>query len=468
MSRKFPTIVVALLIIITLGYVIKSGYQKSWTGFQGYVSKGEFVPPKKLWDWMDLLVVPLGLAVAAFYLNKRQKESELSRTNNQQREASLQAFITELSDLLLNHNLRTSKSGDGVQTIARARALTVLKELDGKRKGLAIRFLVESQLIQRGETTEDFIPKISLRGADLTGADLSQMNLSNVVFDGVDLTHANFELSNIMKMERDVRTKLDHKWDLVWRLGQLLDRPKKHALRGQDLRNVDLTEVDLHKFDLRRTDLRGAILNRADLSETKINFWTKFDTKWRHIWKAVNDKSDNPRFSGNLSYANFAYRFFRKQDLSKCDFEGALFRAAEFVEVNMKGLSAFNADFSRANVADSDLSNARLALASFAEATLTKTAMIKADLTWANLQSTVFRDVDLTEADLQLSNLCGADLSGAKLKGAKFRDSDFDEHTKWPAGFDPTKTAGLKPADATAPSDLAHKVTATMLLNIPD
>ena len=94
--------------------------------------------------------------------------------------------------------------------------------------------------------------------------------------------------------------------------------------------------------------------------------------------------------------------------------------------------------------------------------------MIKADLTWANLQSTVFRDVDLTEADLQLSNLCGADLSGAKLKGAKFRDSDFDEHTKWPAGFDPTKTAGLKPADAAAPSDLAHKVTATMLLNIPD
>lgn len=46
----------------------------------------------------------------------------------------------------------------------------------------------------------------------------SNPDLSKVVFEGVDLTGANFEFSKLMKMERDVHTKLDHKWDLVWEL----------------------------------------------------------------------------------------------------------------------------------------------------------------------------------------------------------------------------------------------------------
>src|SRR5207244_10464098 len=44
---------------------------------------------------------------------------------------------------------------------------------------------------------------------------------------------------------------------------------------------------------------------------------------------------------------------------------------------------------------------------------------------------------NLTKADLNRARLQGADFTGATLTGAKLAKAQFDEHTKFPAGFKP-------------------------------
>jgi uncharacterized protein YjbI with pentapeptide repeats len=49
-----------------------------------------------------------------------------------------------------------------------------------------------------------------------------------------------------------------------------------------------------------------------------------------------------------------------------------------------------------------------------------------------DLSGTDLRAADLSEADLTDTNLVTADLTGAELAGAL-----YNQHTRWPAGFDP-------------------------------
>ena len=63
-----------------------------------------------------------------------------------------------------------------MQTFARANTLTVLSRLDGVRKARVLRFLYESDLINRNRCV------IELRAADLSGVDLSEANLFSVHF----------------------------------------------------------------------------------------------------------------------------------------------------------------------------------------------------------------------------------------------------------------------------------------------
>jgi hypothetical protein len=47
----------------------------SWTGFVAQPSSGG----KTFWDWLQLLIVPLVLAVAAFWLNDEQSQRDEAR-----------------------------------------------------------------------------------------------------------------------------------------------------------------------------------------------------------------------------------------------------------------------------------------------------------------------------------------------------------------------------------------------------
>jgi hypothetical protein len=101
---------------IIIAGLIWAGYRVAWTGFGDYAPpNSEFVRAKTLWDWMDLLVIPLVLAAGAFYLERSERAVErraaedhakLEReiATDRQQEAALQTYLDRMADLLLEKN----------------------------------------------------------------------------------------------------------------------------------------------------------------------------------------------------------------------------------------------------------------------------------------------------------------------------------------------------------------------------
>jgi hypothetical protein len=127
-----------------------------------------------LWDWLKLLVVPAVIAGGSIWFNRQQRERELEIAREQRereleiadrrgQEEALQAYLDQMSTLLLEKDLRNTEAGSEVRMLARARTLTVLVRLDGYRIEYVVRFLYEAGLIV-GER-----PELVLAGAILWG-----------------------------------------------------------------------------------------------------------------------------------------------------------------------------------------------------------------------------------------------------------------------------------------------------------
>lgn len=211
-------------------YSIRRGYKQDWTGFQGYVnSKGESIPSKKLWDWLQLLIVPLVLTIGVWYLNKSQKLSDQRVETDRQRQKSLEDYFDCMSDLLLKEELRERRSE--AMNIARTRSLAIFKTLDGNRKGQALQFLVEARLLDKN-------PIVDLCGADLSGAELAGATLRNVELRGVSLAHANLSGANLNDSD----------------------------LRGSDFTNANVDTASFEGADLTQAILLCVKTNKANFS----------------------------------------------------------------------------------------------------------------------------------------------------------------------------------------------------------
>ena len=244
---------------------------------------------KKLWDWLQLLsalAIPVVLTVAGFWYTSQQQRqqqhiedqraaAEQDIEEQRAQDAALQAYLDQMSALMLHNNLRDSEEDSEVRRLARARTLTVLGRLGPDRKRTVVRFLYESALIKEGN------PVVNLATADLSNADLSLDDLSDVdlgeaILRGADLKTANLSDAN---------------------------------LRGADLRNADLSNANLSDADLRFADLRfadlccNADLSNADLSSVILR---------------------NADLGGAyLSYANLSYADLSHADLSNADLRAA-------------------------------------------------------------------------------------------------------------------------------------------------
>jgi uncharacterized protein YjbI with pentapeptide repeats len=268
-------ILIAFLVVNILGYI----FLWDWTGLVPHVSPShpqntDFQPGKTLWDWYQLLIIPVVLVVGGFLLNFTTSRTEREIASDKQREDALQAYIDSMSALLLEKNLRNSAEEDEVRTIARVRTLTVLPRLDGKRKGTVLIFLHESGLIKTGMNKK----VVDLLNADLTGANLgiarpAAVDLSGACMDGVNLTGANLEFAVLDGVHINtayiVRANLFRASlsNTRLRLSFLLNADLRQAnLREADLHGAHLNGAKLHEADLQKANLDGTDLSGADLS----------------------------------------------------------------------------------------------------------------------------------------------------------------------------------------------------------
>jgi hypothetical protein len=229
----------------------KTNSKWKWMGFSG----------KTLWDWLQLLAV-LALPVVLVFVwisfsiqqeasNQQQHLIDLKIADDQQQEATLKAYLDDMTTLLLDKKLGGQAAADKTASaeaavIARAKTLTALSRLtDPQRKARVVQFLYEAHLIGYYDATHSSLHNttVDLSGVNLSGVNLSGVNLSGVNLSGADLSGASLSGADLYGA----------------------------TLRGAILRNANLSGADLLVADLYDANLSAAILRDADLSRANLN-----------------------------------------------------------------------------------------------------------------------------------------------------------------------------------------------------
>src|SRR5215213_7995570 len=260
---QWLTVIVA--VAVTLGILIYIGYGLQWTGF-GPTRAGDSVqPPKTLWEWLGLLIVPAMLAVGAFWLNQRQKqydeqiqeaqkEREETAAIQRAQDEALGAYLDQMSDLIVDREMRRKPENPDLRRLAQARTLAILLGLDQDRKRRPLKLIYELSLIMKKE------PILNLKNAGLDTADLSEITLHDACLREVDLRLANLTGADLQGS--DLRGA-----DL--RGANLLpyDETQPAKLNAPNLLNgADPSDIDPSNDHLKPTNLAGADLSNAELS----------------------------------------------------------------------------------------------------------------------------------------------------------------------------------------------------------
>lgn len=214
-----------LLIIANVAIVSNWIANFKWSGFQ----------KKSFWDWLQLLIVPLMLALGAFYLNSAADFRDYQIAQERKQQEILTDYFSKMQGLIVETKKIKETSGytklhpkdeaarllPEFRSTAQALTLSVLEQLDGKRKGKVIIYLAESQLITVDNNKPYSQPEIELDGANLagmvlndvdqvetvdkkplgvaiTGADMTESTIKNVrLFVGSQLRESDFSRANL-------------------------------------------------------------------------------------------------------------------------------------------------------------------------------------------------------------------------------------------------------------------------------
>ena len=354
------------------------------------INKNE--PAKTFWDWMSLLLAPAALAGLGFVLQSSQERAKVAREEleNRAEEAAktraaeqaqaekdryedmqcddaLEAYISCISDLLVDkglsilakkkergtlNNERQKDLLDTGMDVIRARTLSIFRRFtndknpsrtDGERKCRVLLFLYETGLIRNLREVvktpfmevEQFQALLSLSGADLSGAKLNGVDLSGVAFSESKLNKADLSESYLGKSYFD-----------------------RANLEGANLSRADISEVyfiesDLNGAILSGANLSGAFLGSANLSGAFLDDAVICGAKLlcANLSDADLSSADlsSADLSGaNLSGANLSNADFLGADLSGANLSGAIFSGTDFLGVKLSGAILLSVDLSQA------------------------------------------------------------------------------------------------------------------------
>lgn len=230
--------------------LILAGYPIIWTGFGSYTApNGDFIREKTLWDWMQLLIIPLVLAGGALLLNRAERKNEREIATDRQQEATLQAYFDRMTDLLKEERSLNSENTE-MLSLAKIRTLTVLRGLNATRNDIVLRFLRDVGLT--GKQEYNFFLNTNLQGADLESVDLTNVNMQGSNLQNANLQKANLQGANL----------------------------RGANLQGADLRGANLYDTNLQGANLQSANLRGANVQTIILKGAYLRYTIMPDGTW--------------------------------------------------------------------------------------------------------------------------------------------------------------------------------------------
>jgi uncharacterized protein YjbI with pentapeptide repeats len=297
---------------------------------------------RQLWDWLQLLIVPLVIAAIGFWFtasqNARQQEIENQRAQQAQKiederakaeralakqsaqDEALQAYLDQMSSLMLEKNVPESERGDAVYTLAQARTATVMTRLDSGRNKTVLGFLWNAGLVGESSNSSAGESINLFRNIDLRGADLQGRTLTEAPLRGASLDHA--DLRGAILVQANLR-------------GAYLGSTK--------LSDAIMSHADLSNATLFGADLKGAHLNDADLSGARLTSSASLSKVARAT--NINEVGGTPI----------------QQLLSARPVVGAALKdAADLSGADLSGSDLHNAYLGNADLSDTDLRDADL------------------------------------------------------------------------------------------------------------
>jgi uncharacterized protein YjbI with pentapeptide repeats len=277
-----------------------------WTGF------GE----KKLWDFLQLLIVPIVLAGTGFALQQFAKQSDQQSAIDKAQQETLVKYLDEMAELLQKGLLKTKTDSD-TYIFAQSKTVIALQSLDPKRQHIVIQFIDAANLNsftldgKKGILYKARMSKANLNNADLSGAHLSSADLS-----GARLSGANFSYAD---------------------------------LSSASLSDADLSGANLFGTNLESANLGGANLMKANLSLTKLR---KAMVGYGQLrFDLSGSKSHRYRLSGTqINAANLSGARLFAADLEDASLAGANLSGAELTSTRLHGANLSGANLDGANL----------------------------------------------------------------------------------------------------------------------
>ncbi len=245
---------------------------------------------KKLWDFIQLLLIPIVLSWSGISFQEFTKQKERLAADNKDKQEKLTKYLDEMSvllekDLLLSRlGSSNKKNNDPVLAAAQAKTVVALTSLDPTRQNSVLQFLESSTLNgldgERGLLFRAKMYKAKLNGADLTKAKMIQAflqssHLINADLTGADLRSIDLENSTLTKailFESDLR---------------------RAQLMNATLVEANLAKADLTKSDLTGANMKGAILDRAILLGVDLYNVKNLTKEQLGIGVEISDKEHN-------------------------------------------------------------------------------------------------------------------------------------------------------------------------------
>lgn len=300
---------------------------------------------KKPWDYLELLVVPLFLALATLYISdqsaRSQKKADIARAtqeklaaqlesekdqelaNQRYRQNALESYLDNMT-LLIEKGLFDETKNKQLKTIAKARTITTLKILDGESNRIVVEFLWTAELIGNKFGFASSAP-VNLSGAELKGADLagvlfSRLNLGSSFFQGANLSQAYLSLSSMREVNFNGAN-----------------------LSGAIIRGSDLTEAQLENANLSNANLQGSNLKDSNLRNANLtNAYLRGGGGHPLRKDYINDKPPEPAnlFGADLTNADLRGADLDGVDLTHARLFGANFQGANFRDANIPELTS--------------------------------------------------------------------------------------------------------------------------------
>jgi uncharacterized protein YjbI with pentapeptide repeats len=402
--RVVPTWVLWMaLAIVFVSLVLWAGYTV-WLEYSGFERK-------TAWQWLDLIGISSAIALVGWIVARKQRERDVALALEQAQNEALRAYLDQMSNLMVDHNLGKASSIDSEEHTAPSE--------DGRVEQRRNSVTGDARTILSKVWTKRAAPLLGLDDdtPDDAVREVAQARTTAILL-GVDGRHKRrplkliYELGLIDKDQRILNLKnagLDHADFSELSLC-------KADLRGVDLRASDLSGADLSGADLRGADLRGADLRRADLSNA--------DLRGSNL--LPYDERDPERLSEHrLKHIDLSNETLSPRKLTLRDSRIVIERrghlwptVTELTVTNLRGVLLTKARLDGARLGGADLFDADLS-----HANLSATY-----LGWANLNGTKLTQANLTDANL--TDAEGVDTEQLEREVCSLKDATMPDGSK--------------------------------------